>query len=130
MTLTERESEHAPSSRQHHGRVSDWVLPVLLSSACGAAFGYIDLRIDEVFFVALLACSGAMVLALIWPRFGWLWGVLMGLGVAAAHILARAAHVYTELPNNIGASLLVTVPAVVGGVAGTVMRFLGARLRE
>jgi hypothetical protein len=106
-------------------------LPIyVLAFTLGVASGYLDVITAEVFFMALVVLALSMLLGVLWPRRSWLLGILIGLGVPTAHWLAGMAHIASELPNHIGRSFLLLVPALVGAIGGGAMRYMFERLRE
>ncbi len=95
-----------------------------------AAIGCVDISTEEVFIPALLLLGCGMVLGAWRPRRGWLAGIVLGLGVPAAHLAARWTHYPVPYHASLPATFLALIPAVVGGAAGTVMRTLFGLLRR
>ncbi len=90
--------------------------------ALAVAVGYIDVRTEEVFIPALLLLGCGMTLGALRPRWGWLAGLILGLGVPAAHVIARATHFPVPYHTAITGTFLALIPGIVGGAAGGVMR--------
>jgi hypothetical protein len=104
--------------------------PFFVAAISGGFCGYVDLILAEVFFVALLICAISMTLGVIRPKHGWLLGLIVGLGVPAAHVGAKIIHFDTSVPNRIFSSFLPVIPAVIGGAGGAIMRYLLEQLTD
>ena len=87
----------------------------------GAAIGWLDVAVGEVFVTALLLLVCGMGFGLWRPPRGWAAGIALALGVTLARI---AIHLLRPQPHvgDIPASLLAAIPAVVGGAVGGLMR--------
>ena len=92
-----------------------------LALLAGAAIGWLDVALGEVFVTALLLLACGMGFGLWRPPRGWAAGIALALGVTIAriviHLLRPQPHV-----GDIPASLLAAIPAVVGGAVGGLMR--------
>jgi hypothetical protein len=93
----------------------------------GTAIGWLDVVAGEVFITALLLLACGMGFGLWRPSRGWTAGIALALGVTIARI---AIHLLRPQPHvgDIPASLLATIPAVVGGAAGGLMRVTAKRI--
>ena len=106
------------------------LLPIILSLLLAVVAGGLELRLGDFVLTALLLCGGAIALGVVWPRTPWLWGILAGSGVPLAHALAAWRHWLPPQENNLKASLLAFLPAVVGALGGMALRRAMAALRS
>ena len=106
------------------GKLAEYLVAALL---LGAAIGWLDVALGEVFVTALLLLACGMGFGLWRPSRGWAAGIALALGVTIAriviHLLRPQPHV-----GDIPASLLAAIPAVVGGAAGGLMRVTAKNL--
>lgn len=94
----------------------------------GLTAGWVDWHNDEVQATVLCLLVFGFVMGLWRARPGWLWGLILGVGVPSAHL---AGHMlgYVEpfpLEPNTAASLLALVPAFIGVYSGVLLRKVAA----
>jgi len=97
----------------------------------GALVGFSDFRSKEVQPIVLMILIFTFIFAFWQPRFGWLWAILIGGGVPAAHFLNLAlgfAPPYPLLPNVFG-SFIALIPAFIGACAGVLGKWMLSQLR-
>ena len=98
------------------------LLAVLLS----AAVGYVDThaRTDDNLPVVVLLLVLTFLFGVAWPKQAWLWALIVGLGVPAAHLLGLLVGHRPPYPvePNVLATFLALVPAFVGAYLGVLAR--------
>jgi hypothetical protein len=90
----------------------------------GALAGYVDQHNDEVQATVLVLVVGMVVVGFLSPRWSWLAGLIAGFCILAAALIARALglpQLYPVQPN-VFATLLALIPAMIGAVAGAMIR--------
>ena len=100
---------------------------LLLTVAYGSALGYTDLWAEEVQPAALLLLSFAAVLGAAYPEQAWRRGLMLGLSVPVAHVIAQLTG--TALPYTVprlADAFLALIPAMVGTYLGVGVRRLVA----
>src|SRR5260221_5487347 len=63
-------------------------LQYLLAAACGVLAGWIDIKIGDLLFTALIVLASCMALGFARPRKAWRWVVLVGIFVPIMEWLA------------------------------------------
>ena len=101
---------------------------LLFAAAAGVFAGYVDLHNDEVQAAVLVIAVATFLLSLFRPRAAWMVALLVGAGVPAAHIWARATGFVVPYPvDSLWGTALAFVPAFLGACAGAGLRW-GAAL--
>ena len=98
------------------------LLSYILAVALGIFAGWLEIRVRDLLFTALLVLAPCILLGVIRPRKPWRWAVLIGIFVPVADLMAFL--VMTQKPSRaqIYESLLVFLPALVGSYGGAFMR--------
>ncbi len=93
-------------------------LQYLLAAACGVLAGWIDIKVGDLLFTALIVLASCMLLGFVRPRNAWRWVVLVGTFVPISEGLAYL--VLTQRPERaqIYESFLAFVPGIVGAYGG------------
>src|SRR5215211_1794150 len=99
-------------------------VPFILAILLGAIAGYIDLHEEEVQVPALLVISFAFFLGFARPRTAWAWGLLIGLSIPAAHLIARMIGYRPPYPVRLPATFMAVGFALAGAYAGVAMKKL------
>ncbi|MBI5054496.1 MAG: hypothetical protein HZB52_14695 [Chloroflexi bacterium] len=97
----------------------------------GTLVGFSDFRSKEVQPIVLMILIFTSIFGFWQPRFGWLWAILIGGGVPAAHFLNLAfgfASPYPILPNVFGA-FIALIPAFIGAYSGALGKWILSQLR-
>lgn len=104
------------------GRSSRDSLHYLLAAACGALAGWIDIRIGDLLFTAMIVLASCMVLGFTRPRKAWRWVVLIGIFVPSSEWLAY--YFLSQKPERaqIYESVLAFLPGTVGAYGGAFAR--------
>ena len=96
---------------------------LLLTVAFGTLVGYTDLRPEEVQPAALLILSFAVVLGAAFPDGAWRRGLLLGLSVPVAHVIAQLTGRALPYPlPRFADTFLALSPALVGSYLGVGLR--------
>jgi hypothetical protein len=106
-------------------------LALAAAIAASALIGWIDQRNDEVQGTVILLIATAGALAFVLPRYGWLTGLIIGLGPQCAALATVALGISPRFPMHpTYAGLLALFPAAIGAVIGTVLRGAVSRPAE
>ena len=98
---------------------------LLFTVAFGTVVGYTDLRAEEVQPAALLLLSFAAILGAAYPEQAWRRGLLLGLSVPFAHVVAQATGTVLPYPvPHFADTFLALIPAMVGTYLGVGVRRL------
>lgn len=106
-----------------------WPYAIPLALVSGFAVGAVDLHAVEVQPAVLLILLFAGLLSFVQPRGAWLWGLLLGGAVPAAHFIAPLIGVhppYPVLPNR-WATFIALVPAFAAAGAGAMLNWATTR---
>lgn len=105
-------------------------LHYLIAVALGALAGWVDIRVGDLLFTAMIVLASCMVLGFTRPRRAWRWVALVGIFVPASEALAYLFLSQKPERAQIYGSFLSFLPGVVGAYAGafgrTVVRNLFA----
>jgi hypothetical protein len=104
----------------------------LLVALIGAGFtGWVDFNNDEPQAAVLVIVFTTGLLGMLLPRRAWLWAIIVGLGVPAVYLAARALGYQPTSPPSPGwyASLIALIPAFIGAYAGALARLIINSLR-
>ena len=93
-----------------------------LASAAGLFTGWVDIRVHDLLFTALLVSSFCMLLGVLRPERPWRWVAIIGVCVPIAVVLGY--FVLTERPDRaqIWESFLAFFPGIAGAYGGAMMR--------
>jgi ABC-type multidrug transport system permease subunit len=103
----------APPARAFH---------YLLAMACGAFAGWMDIKVGDLLFTALLVLASCMLLGVLRPQKPWRWVVLVGAFVPLADLLAYLLMTQKPYRAQIYESLLAFLPGIAGAYGGSVLR--------
>ena len=125
MTLTASSLSNPAAAARTPWIVVGCALAVLF----GAAAAYVDAHNDEVQAAALVLLVGGFVLGAVLPRGRWVAGILLGLSILAAHVVARLLGLGPETartPPRID-MLIPLVPSLLGTAVGVGAHYLVRR---
>ena len=93
-----------------------------LAAAAGLFTGWVDIRVHDLLFTALLVSSFCMLLGVLRPERPWRWVAIIGVCVPIAVVLGY--FVLTERPDRaqIWESFLAFFPGIAGAYGGAMMR--------
>jgi ABC-type multidrug transport system permease subunit len=94
----------------------------VLAAAAGLFTGWVDLRVHDLLFTALLVSSFCMLLGVLRPERPWRWVAIIGVCVPLAVVLGY--FLLTERPERaqIWESFLAFFPGIAGAYGGALMR--------
>jgi len=103
------------------GAKRDWLI-YMLAAAAGLFTGWVDIRVHDLLFTALLVSSFCMLLGVLRPERPWRWVLMIGVCVPIAVVLGY--FVLTERPDRaqIWESFLAFLPGIAGAYGGALMR--------
>lgn len=88
----------------------------------GMFAGWVDIKVGDLLFTALLVCGPCMLLGLMRPQRPWRWVAIVGICVPLAVLLGYL--VFTQKPgrSQIYESFLAFLPGFAGAYGGAMMR--------
>ena len=90
----------------------------LLAAAFGVISGWIDIKVGDLLFTALLVLAFCMLLGFLRPRAAWRWVLLVGLFVPLMEWFAFAILSQRFERSQIYESFLAFLPGIVGAYGG------------
>ena len=93
-------------------------LQYLLAAAFGGLAGWIDIRVGDLLFTAMIVLAACMVLGFIRPRKPWRWVVLVGIFVPLVEALAYISVSQRPARAQIYESCVALLPGIVGAYGG------------
>lgn len=93
-----------------------------LAAVAGLFTGWVDIRVGDLLFTALLVVACCLILGLLRPHRPWRWVAIVGICVPIAVVLGY--FVLTERPDRaqIWESFLAFFPGIAGAYGGSMMR--------
>jgi len=95
-----------------------------LAIALGAIAGYVDLHEEDVQTPLMLLVSFAFFLGFAHPRSAWRWGLIIGISIPAAHLIARAVRYRPPYPVSLPATIMAVGFAMAAAYLGVFMKRL------
>jgi len=93
-------------------------LQYLLAAAFGVMAGWIDIKVGDLLFTAMIVLAACMGLGFARPRKPWRWVVLVGIFVPIIEWLAYAILAQKPERAQIYESSLAFLPGIVGAYSG------------
>jgi ABC-type multidrug transport system permease subunit len=106
--------------------MNTYVLGILL----GLVSGWVQIRIHDLLFTALIVLASAMLLGALKPERPWRWAILFLIIVPLMQLLAPLLAIEKPTRAEIFESILVFLPAVVGAYGGAVLKRVVHTLRS
>ena len=100
------------------GRHGGDSLQYLLAAACGVLAGWIDVKVGDLLFTALIVLASCMGLGFARPRKPWRWVVLVGIFVPMMEWLAYSVLAQKPERAQIYESFLAFLPGIAGAYGG------------
>ena len=88
----------------------------------GAFAGWVDVKLADLLFTALLVLAPSMMLGLLRPTRPWRWVLLVSIGVPVVDFLSNFFFSQRPYDGEKYAALLVFLPACAGAYGGALMR--------
>jgi ABC-type multidrug transport system permease subunit len=95
-----------------------YVLGILLA----LAGGWLQIKVHDLLFTALLVVASTMVLGATRPRKPWRWAILFPVLVPLTQLVARFVLVEKSTRAEVYESLLLFLPGIAGAYGGAVLR--------
>ena len=100
------------------GHSSGDSLQYLLAAAFGVMAGWIDIKVGDLLFTAMIVLASCMGLGFVRPRKPWRWVVLVGIFVPIIEWLAYLTLAQKPERAQIYESFLAFLPGIVGAYGG------------
>jgi hypothetical protein len=94
----------------------------ILGVVLALASGWLQIKVHDLLFTALLVVASAMVLGAIRPRSSWRWAILFPVLVPLTQLVARVVLVEKSTRAEVYESLLLFLPGIAGAYGGSVLR--------
>jgi hypothetical protein len=94
-------------------------LQYLLAAAFGVMAGWVDIKVGDLLFTAMIVLASCMGLGFARPRKPWRWVVLVGIFVPIIEGLAYAILAQKPERAQIYESFLAFLPGIVGAYSGS-----------
>lgn len=98
------------------------LLLYILAAVLGLCAGWVDVKVSDLLFTALLVLAATMALGVARPLRPWRWTLLVAAGVPVAHALAYFLLHQRPYRSQMYGSVLEILPAVVGAYGGSLGR--------
>ncbi len=103
-------------------RLSPDVRYYILAAALGIFAGWVDVKVGDLLFTALLVLAPCILLGTLRPSRPWRWTVIVGVFVPIADVLAYLIMAQKPDRAQIYESFLAFLPGLVGAYGGAFMR--------
>jgi hypothetical protein len=94
----------------------------LLAAACGLFAGWIDIKVGDLLFTAMIVLAACMLLGFLRPRKPWRWVALIGVFVPIVEWLAYFFLSQKPARAQIYESFLAFFPGIAGAYGGALGR--------
>lgn len=88
----------------------------------GMFAGWVDIKVGDLLFTALLVLGACMLLGLMRPQRPWRWVAIVGVFVPVAELLGYLVLTQKPYRAEIYESFLAFLPGIAGAYGGAVMR--------
>jgi hypothetical protein len=100
------------------GRSAGDSLQYFLAGGFGMLAGWVDIRVGDLLFTALIVLASCMLLGFVRPRNAWRWVVLVGIFVPLVEWFAYSMLSQKPERAQIYESFLAFLPGIVGAYGG------------
>jgi len=94
----------------------------LLAPACGIFAGWVDIKVGDLLFTAMIVLASCMLLGFVRPRRPWRWVALIGVFVPVVEWLAFFFLSQKPERAQIYESFLAFLPGIAGAYGGAIGR--------
>ena len=94
----------------------------LVAAACGIFAGWVDIKVGDLLFTALIVLVSCMLLGFVQPRRPWRWVVLIGVFIPIVEWLAFLFLSQKPERAQIYESFLAFLPGIAGAYGGSIGR--------
>ena len=105
------------------GALRNFDTPFYVAAAlCGIFAGWVDIKVGDLLFTALLVLAPSMLLGALRPARPWRWVVTIGIFVPVVELLAYVIMTQKPYRAQIYESFLAFLPGIAGAYGGSVLR--------
>jgi|SRR5205085_4242939 len=97
-------------------------LQYLLAAACGVLAGWVDIKVGDLLFTAMIVLASCMLLGFVRPQRPWRWVFLVGFFVPIVEALAFILLSQKPTRAQIYESFLAFLPGIAGAYGGAMGR--------
>lgn len=94
----------------------------ILAALFGILAGWIDVKIGDLLFTALLVLAACMLLGALRPNRPYRWVIMIGVFVPIVELLAYVVMTQRPYPGQIYESFLAFLPGIAGAYGGSLIR--------
>jgi hypothetical protein len=94
----------------------------VFAAAAGMFAGWVDIKVGDLLFTALLVLAPCMLLGVMRPERPWRWVAMVGVCVPVAELLGYLALTQKPYRAQIYESFLAFLPGIAGAYGGALMR--------
>ena len=94
----------------------------VIAAGAGMFAGWVDIKVGDLLFTALLVLAPCMVLGLLRPSRPWRWVAIVAVSVPVAELLGFVLLTEKPYRAQIYESLLAFLPGIAGAYGGAMMR--------
>ena len=94
----------------------------VFAAFAGVFAGWIDIRVGDLLFTALLVLAPCMMLGLMRPQRAWRWAVVVGICVPVVELLGYLVLTQKPYRAQIYESFLAFLPGIVGSYGGAMLK--------
>jgi hypothetical protein len=94
----------------------------VFAAFAGVFAGWIDIKVGDLLFTALLVLAPCMMLGLMRPQRAWRWAVVVGICVPVVELLGYLALAQKPYRAQIYESFLAFLPGIVGSYGGAMLK--------
>lgn len=94
----------------------------VLAALFGILAGWVDIKVGDLLFTALLVLAPCMLLGALRPQRAWRWVLLVGIFVPIVELLAYVIMTRKPYRAQIYESFLAFLPGIAGAYGGSILR--------
>jgi len=94
----------------------------ITAAAAGVFAGWVDIKVGDLLFTALLVLAPCMILGLVRPSRPWRWVAMVGICVPLADLLNYTTPTEKPYRAQIYESFLAFLPGIAGAYGGALLR--------
>jgi hypothetical protein len=94
----------------------------VFAAFAGVFAGWVDIRVGDLLFTALLVLAPCMMLGLMRPHRAWRWAVVVGICVPVVELLGYLVFTQKPYRAQIYESFLAFLPGIAGSYGGAMLK--------
>lgn len=94
----------------------------ILAALLGILAGWVDVKVGDLLFTALLVLASCMLLGALRPQRPWRWVLVIGIFVPVVELLAYVIMTQRPYRAQIYESFLAFLPGLAGAYGGSILR--------